>query len=104
MMEVQVLGDGSGEDQEKIKHNKAQSTVSEVSNANSVNVFGRRASKSPIVFVVQSILIFIVIISSIVNLSIKAHDDPNSKLWIILLSACIGYYLPNPSMKFLPKI
>ena len=104
MMEAPVLSDGSGEGQEKIKHNKAHSTSSEVSNGNSASVFGRRASKSPIVFVVQTILIFIVIISSIINLSIKSHDDPNSKLWIILLSGCVGYYLPNPSMKLLPKI
>ena len=92
------------EEQEKIKQNNGHSASSDVSNMNSVSVFGRRASKSPIVFVVQSILIFIVIISSIINLSIKSHDDPNSKLWIILLSGCVGYYLPNPSMKLLPKV
>jgi hypothetical protein len=103
-MEVPVLSDGSGEDQEKIKHNKAHSTSSDVSNENSVSVLGRRATKSPIVFAVQTILVFIVIISAIINLSIKSHDDPNSKLWIMLLSACVGYYLPNPSMKLLPKI
>jgi hypothetical protein len=98
-MEVPVLSDGSGEDQEKIKHNKAHSTSSDVSNENSVSVLGRRAT-----FAVQTILGFIVIISAIINLSIKSHDDPNSKLWIMLLSACVGYYLPNPSMKLLPKI
>jgi hypothetical protein len=103
MMEVPVLSERSGEDHEKTKHDKSHSS-SDVSNENSVSVFGRRASKSPIVFAVQTILIFIVIISAIINLSIKSHDDPNSKLWIILLSGCVGYYLPNPSMKLLPKI
>lgn len=57
---------------------------------------GRLLPRSEIVFFVQVILIYIVVIVSIVNLTIGRSDD---KLWIALLSSSIGYLLPNPSLK-----
>jgi hypothetical protein len=57
---------------------------------------GRKTSKAHFVFLVQIILIYIVIITCIINLSIKNGD---SNLWTALLSSCLGYILPAPSIK-----
>ena len=77
---------------------KKKGTGSQHSNDSSESRIGR-AAKSPIVFAVQTLLIFTVVIAAVINLSINSHDDPNSKLWISLLSGCVGYILPNPSIK-----
>ena len=52
--------------------------------------------KEEIVYLCQVILLYIVIITCIVNLSI---DNGNSNLWTALLSSSLGYMLPNPSLK-----
>ena len=57
---------------------------------------GRDIPRSEIVFFVQVIIVYIVVLVSIVNLSIGRQGD---KLWIALLSSSIGYLLPNPSLK-----
>ena len=59
-------------------------------------IFGRRVPKSAMVFFSQIILIYIVVITCIINLSM---DNGNTSLWITLLSASTGYLLPNPSLK-----
>ena len=61
-------------------------------------VLGRAVPKSQLVFASQVLLIYIVVITSVVNLSLSP-DDSTSKLWIILLSSCLGYILPNPTLK-----
>ena len=61
------------------------------------NFFGNKMPKSEIVFFVQVILVYIVVIVSIVNLTIGTGSD---RLWIALLSSSIGYILPNPSIKY----
>jgi len=48
-------------------------------------------------FLAQIILLFIVVITSIVNLSLGNGDG---QLWTALLSSSIGYILPPPSLKF----
>jgi len=58
--------------------------------------FGKSIPKSEIVFGVQVVLIYIVVIACIVNLSLDGDD---SKLWTALLASNIGYLLPNPSLK-----
>lgn len=58
--------------------------------------FGKKLPKSEIVFFVQVILIYIVVITSIVNLTINQGEG---KLWTALLSSSLGYILPNPSLK-----
>jgi Trk-type K+ transport system membrane component len=60
------------------------------------HLFGRRHPKSEIVFFFQVVLIYIVVITAIVNLSLNTD---NSKLWTALLSSSIGYLLPAPSLK-----
>jgi heme/copper-type cytochrome/quinol oxidase subunit 3 len=52
--------------------------------------------KSEVVFFVQVVLIYIVVITSIVNLTLNRDEG---KLWTALLSSSLGYLLPNPSLK-----
>ncbi len=60
------------------------------------NIFHWTIPRSEIVFFVQVIIIYVVVITSIVNLTIGKED---SKLWTALLTGHIGYLLPNPSLK-----
>ena len=60
------------------------------------NIFGKRLPKSEIVYFSQVIIIYLVIITCIVNLSVNNGD---SNLWTALLSSCLGYILPAPKIK-----
>ena len=44
----------------------------------------------------QVVIIYIVVVTCIVNLSIA---NGNSNLWTALLSSSLGYLLPNPKLK-----
>ena len=55
---------------------------------------GNNVMRTQIVFISQVIIIYIIIISCLVNLSI---GNRNESLFICLLSSSIGYLLPNPS-------
>ena len=59
-------------------------------------VLGKSVPKTEIQFITQVIIIYIVIITCIINLSLANGD---SKLWTALLSSCLGYMLLNPSIK-----
>lgn len=61
-----------------------------------VPLVGTKLPKSEFVFFVQVFLIYIVVITSIVNLTINGDEG---KLWTALLSSSLGYLLPNPSLK-----
>lgn len=50
-----------------------------------------------ILFSSQVLLIFIVVITSLINLSIGC-DNPN--FWTVVLTSCLGYIMPNPKLKF----
>ena len=58
---------------------------------------GERVPKTQIVFFFQIFVVYCVIGAAITNLSLQQGDK---QLWTILLSSCIGYLLPNPSLKF----
>lgn len=58
--------------------------------------FGREVPKSEIVFVTQTLILYIVIIVCLVNLSVGKEP---SNLWTALLSSSLGYMLPNPTLK-----
>ena len=60
------------------------------------NVFRRSIPRSEITFFSQVIIIYIVIVTCIVNLSVGNGD---SNLWTALLSSCLGYLLPSPSIR-----
>ena len=60
-------------------------------------VGAKKIPKSEIVFFSQTIIIFTVIIACIYNLSRSDRKDEN--IWTTLLASCLGYMLPNPSIK-----
>jgi hypothetical protein len=60
------------------------------------HILGKSLPKNEVVFFAQVIIIYTVIITCIVNLSLGKDEG---KVWIALLSSCIGYLLPNPSIK-----
>ena len=53
-------------------------------------------SKNDLQYIAQIVVIYLVIITCITNLSLSNGD---SNLWTALLSSCLGYMLPNPSIK-----
>ena len=59
-------------------------------------LFGNSCPKAEIVFFCQVAVLYTVIVVSIYNLT---KTDANSNLWTALLSSCLGYLFPNPSMK-----
>jgi hypothetical protein len=54
------------------------------------------SQKECIIYFSQLSVILVVIIFSGVNLSFRTS---NSELWASLLSACLGYIMPSPSME-----
>jgi FtsH-binding integral membrane protein len=67
----------------------------EKENAERWSVLGRRMPKSEIVYFFQMLVVFIIIITSIVNLSLQ---NGQKELWLTLLSSAIGYALPSPTI------
>ena len=57
---------------------------------------GESVPRSEIVFFVQIIIVYSVIITSLFNLS-QGVEPQN--LWIALLSSSLGYVLPNPNLR-----
>jgi hypothetical protein len=58
------------------------------------NMMGRSCPRSEVKYGVQVVILFIVILTCLINLSIGKSDL--NALWISLLSSCIGYLLPSP--------
>lgn len=56
----------------------------------------RSKFKGGAVFYAQITLLYIVVITSIVNLSL---GNESSTLWTSLLCSCLGYILPQPKLK-----
>jgi hypothetical protein len=55
-----------------------------------------RVQREQVVFVVQVVIAYIVIITSLVNITLFSD---NLCLWSTLASGTIGYLLPSPSIK-----
>ena len=66
------------------------------SNCERWHLLGNRVPQAKIVYFCQMIIVYVIIITSIINLSLQ---DRSSELWISLLSSCIGYALPSPKLK-----
>ena len=58
-------------------------------------LFGHRLPRSEIVFFCQSILIYVVVGVSLFNLTSGRGPE---QLWVALLSSCLGYLLPHPTI------
>ena len=61
------------------------------------DVMGKAFPRSEIKYFAQVFIIYIVIITCLVNLSLGTSDLNN--LWVSLLSSCIGYMLPSPHIR-----
>ena len=57
--------------------------------------FGYKVPKPEIIFFSQVVIIYIVVITSLINVAIANGD---TTVWISLLCSCLGYMLPNPSL------
>ena len=57
---------------------------------------GKKTPRSEVVFLCQVLILYTVIVVSIYNLTVESE---NSTLWTDLLSSCLGYLLPNPTIK-----
>lgn len=66
------------------------------SDKDSWQILGRSVPKQEVVYFCQVILIYIVVITCVVNLTLQRDDG---KVWTSLLSGCLGYMLPNPKIK-----
>lgn len=61
---------------------------------------GNRIPKNQFTFISQIIIIYAIVVTSIVHLSIQS---PDRELWLILLSSSLGYILPSPGLKFIKQ-
>lgn len=59
-------------------------------------MFGKHVPKAETVFISQVIILYIVILTCIINLSLK---NGISELWVSLLSYSLGCLLPSPQLK-----
>jgi hypothetical protein len=57
---------------------------------------GKKTPRSEVVILCQVLILYTVIIVSIYNLTVESE---NSTLWTALLSSCLGYLLPSPTIK-----
>ncbi len=76
----------------------AATTTPDVSSHSSVSnwrLLGSKLPKTEVVFFTQVVLIYIVVGVSLVNISLGRPED----LWVLLLSSCLGYLLPSPTLK-----
>lgn len=64
-------------------------------------LFGQNRPKNCIIFFCQVTLIFLLVITSIINLSVRQLDGVEDKVWVALLSWSVGYLLPGPKLKSL---
>lgn len=63
------------------------------------NVMGNRLPNSETVYFCRMIVVYVIIITSIVNLSLQ---NGKNELWITLLSSANVYALPSPTLKATP--
>lgn len=59
-------------------------------------VFGKRQNQSKVVYLSQIFILYIIIVTALVNISIGSKDF---NLWSTLLASCIGLILPSPKFK-----
>ena len=57
---------------------------------------GKKTLRSEVVFVSEVLTLYTIIVVSIYNLTVQSQT---STLWTALLSSCLGYLLPNPTIK-----
>ena len=78
-------------------NNSSGSSSGEQRQANRFPAPGPTA-RSVAVFLSQLLLIYVVVIVSLYNLTQGKCTEEQRQLWVALLSSCLGYLLPNPSI------
>lgn len=74
-----------------------QDNTSQGSNNSKIwKFFGKHVPKEQTVFITQVIILYVVILTCIINLSLK---NGISELWVSLLSYSLGCLLPSPQLK-----
>jgi len=58
-------------------------------------LFGKNVPKNEVIFICQVVVLYIIILTCIVNLSLANGD---SNLWTALLSSSLGIMLPAPTL------
>ena len=59
--------------------------------------FGEKVPRSQVLFIVQVLIIFIVVLCSVIKLCISTKCEEVT-VWVALLSSSIGYMLPSPHL------
>ena len=78
---------------------RAGSSISTPSVSSSLGLwFGKIRQRSDIVFISQILVIYTIISVSLFNLSRGSDNEQQEKVWMVLLSSCLGYVLPNPKL------
>lgn len=75
---------------------KQKFSIKEKLQENLWTIFGQKLPESEVVFFAQIAILYLIIACSIYNLSVSKD---NNTLWISLLSSCLGYMLPQPTLK-----
>jgi len=69
--------------------------VNDIDSIRQWQIFGKTIPKNEAIFICQVVILYIIIITCIVNLSIGNGD---SNLWTALLSSSMGIMLPAPTL------
>jgi len=74
-------------------------TMDQASNSSNPNwtVLGQTVPKCEVQYLIQMLLIFIIVLTSLYNLTVNAGSE--GKLWTSLLCSTLGYSLPNPRIR-----
>lgn len=62
------------------------------------NVFRQAAKPDVVVFISQVLMLFIVVITCLINLTLYPNSESKS-LWVTFLTGSLGYLMPNPRFK-----
>ena len=62
-------------------------------------VFGKYAPRAQVVYLCQITIIFVIISVSLYNLTKGETNKYKEQIWLVLLSSCLGYVLPAPSLQ-----
>ena len=91
---------GEMSDGEEEKDDEVEEGEEEQEDRNAWYLFGRVLPKNEVIFVCQVVILYVVIVTCIVNLSLKNGD---SNLWTALLSSSLGIMLPQPTLSSTAK-
>jgi hypothetical protein len=75
---------------------QATPSIASKTSQESWTLLGKKIVKSEGVFFSQIIIIYITVITCMINLTL---NNGNSNFWTALLSSSLGYLLPNPKIK-----